>query len=107
MGVHGADKNAVTENRDATIYLPATNVDAVWELAPVTPILAPGGGVERHHVAGRLGEVHDAISHERRGFDHQGRRHLIDPLDLKPGGGLARDLVQAAIAPAAVRPPIG
>ena len=66
--VERAHVQRVAQNRDAAIIRAAADRDFGIVVVVIDPEDAAGRGVERDHVVGPLGHVHDAVDHQRRRF---------------------------------------
>ena len=79
--------------------------ERLWERPPILPEQRAGGGVERlDHVAG-VGQIHHAVVDER-GRLVAAVAHRPDPGELQVADIVAVDLVERAVAPSVVGPPI-
>ena len=73
----------------------------------VPPELQARLGVEREHLSGSAGCVHDAVDHDRRGFEQRVVRQLHGPAGLKLADVGRVDLLQRRVVPPLIIAPIG
>ena len=98
VSVDGSHEQRVTENRQAAVHTSAAGARLRMRIVGVTPKNAPGGGVERENVVGRLHGVKDAVDHQRRGFKFLQGLSLKHPLQFEPVYILRSDLGEQAVA---------
>src|SRR5262245_29023999 len=85
MSVNRVDKDLIAERGNATIHLAAAGRNALRNTAAIMPDGPPRSQVKRSHIARRIGDVHHAVEHERRGFKMLPPANLIQPRDFQPG----------------------
>ena len=76
----GRHEQRVAEDREAAIHGAAAGLGIRRGLVLVEPEDAAGAGIEGDHVVGRLGQIHDAVDHQRRGLELLQALGLEDPL---------------------------
>jgi len=97
VSVHRAHEDAIAQRRHAPVHRAAAGGNPLGDAPAILPKRPPGAGVERGDVARRLGDVHDAVNHERRGLELVAAVDLIDPQRPQTGGILGRDLVERGV----------
>ena len=98
VGVVRAHVQGFAQDRHAAVVAAAAQSDAVRQRVLVTPVRPPRQGVDRGHVAGRLGDEHDAVDHQRRRLVAVELPDLVRPLQLQTLHVPAVDLIQPAEA---------
>ena len=79
MGIERPDVNRVVENGHAAIHLTAASRQRFGHRPPIAPQRPARPRVERDHVAGRHGDVDDAVDDEGRGLEPSGHARLKRP----------------------------
>src|SRR5262249_40097326 len=119
-------KNLVAEDRDVSLNSSAvagrgTALGEAWNRCPlsttgrcgrgrpaylwtVLPDQVGGPGIQRLDDAARIGQIHDAVVNQRRGFICACVVHRPRPRELKLICVLPINLIQRTIAPCAIRP---
>ena len=97
MRIKRTHEQQFIENRDAAVVAPAADPEVFGQLVLVAPVLAPGGRVERDHVARRFGNEHHAVDDQRHGLGAVNLRDLVGPLQLEAGDVSVVHLVEAAV----------
>ena len=107
LGVDGAHEQRVAQNRHAAVDAPAAGARLGRRGVLVAPEDAAELRVEGQHGVGRLGDVHDAVHHERRRLEDLQRLRLEDPLQLEAVDVVDGNLVEGRVAVAVVVARVG
>ena len=102
MHVQRVHVEAIAQNRETAVDLAAAVVGADGVPVVVRPKDAARGGIQSEDVILRTREVHDAIHHQRRGFELLRRAALKEPLGFQFFHIAGVDLIEAAVTPAVV-----
>ncbi len=107
MRIQRAHVERVAQHRDAAIVRAAADVGIRARRVAVKPEQPAGLGIDRHHVVGPLGDIHDAIDDQRVGFP--GAEHLVlhHPFLFEISDIRGRDLIQRAEALAVIAAVVG
>ena len=96
--VQRAHVERLAEDGHAAVVPPAADAQVIGQGVVVAPVLAPGGGVDRDHVARRLGDEHHPVDDEGDGLGPVELRDLVGPLQLELADVAVVDLVEPAVA---------
>ena len=107
VSVHRSQVKPLTQDGQASIDASAAGLDHLGKISDVGPIGAAGPRVQSEGIAGRLGEIHDAIHHQGGGLDLLKCPHLEHPLQLEVPDISPIDLIEPAVAMAVVGTGIG
>ena len=100
--VQGAHDHPVALHRHPAVVAAATDDHLVRQRVLVAPPGPAGGRVERDDRAGRFGDVHHAVDHQRRRLGPVEHRELVDPGYLQAADVLPVDPIEAGVAPGLV-----